>query len=143
MWRTAPLQARTIGQGLEVKPSTLLGAGRGLFTTVVIPKNEFITSFTGRIIGHKEALKLREQHETGYYCSCPSFSSLQAIFRTSGVLRKNHAVNSSNIGNICSEPTIDAIHNLKQQVHRWCMVIWKRERQQLKKAVRREFIQRS
>src|SRR5690242_6704023 len=66
MWRTAPLQARTIGQGLEVKPSTLLGAGRGLFTTVVIPKNEFITSFTGRIIGHKEALKLREQHETGY-----------------------------------------------------------------------------
>lgn len=38
-----------LDQYLKIKTSTLPGSGKGLFTTIAIPKNTFITEYKGKI----------------------------------------------------------------------------------------------
>ena len=49
---------------LKVKPSTLPGCGKGLFTKVFIPKGMMITEHTGKITSMKEADK--EDRDNAY-----------------------------------------------------------------------------
>jgi len=50
---------------LEVKDSTLPGAGRGLFTKVFVPKGTRITEYKGKVMTWKQAQALPDEHN-GY-----------------------------------------------------------------------------
>jgi hypothetical protein len=58
----ALLSCKVIGDGLEVKPSTIPGAGNGLFCTVPFRKNEYVTQYSGlEISGTALESALREE----------------------------------------------------------------------------------
>lgn len=54
---------------LKVKPSTLPGAGKGLFTKVFIPKGMMITEHTGKITTMKEAALEDDNNAYLFYVS--------------------------------------------------------------------------
>lgn len=56
----------TIGDGVEVKASTIHGAGRGLFATKRFKKGNIITEFDGEIISRDEALRRRLAREDSH-----------------------------------------------------------------------------
>lgn len=49
-----------VGDGLEIKISTIPGAGGGLFATREFAKNEWVTFYDGRVISHEEAKELEK-----------------------------------------------------------------------------------
>jgi hypothetical protein len=53
-----------VGSGLEVKTSTIVGAGLGLFTKLPIKKGQWITEYSGTVIERDEAdrLKSKKKH---------------------------------------------------------------------------------
>lgn len=53
--------ARTIGNGIAVRNSTIANAGRGLFATIAFRKGDTITEYDGEVIDIKEANR-RRQH---------------------------------------------------------------------------------
>lgn len=53
-----PNTIAVIGNGVVVKPSTLPGAGLGLFASRPFKKNEIITEYVGRIISKTEAVHI-------------------------------------------------------------------------------------
>jgi len=54
-WSQAQHSVRSIGDGLEVKASTITGAGRGLFATVAFPSGAAITEFNAAEISRQGA----------------------------------------------------------------------------------------
>lgn len=53
--------ACTVGHGLEVKPSTISGAGMGLFCTQAFKRNSYITFYDGETITRGQALERRSR----------------------------------------------------------------------------------
>ena len=51
----------TIGAGVEVRASTILAAGNGLFASRPFERGDLITEYDGRHISHAEAQLLRAQ----------------------------------------------------------------------------------
>lgn len=51
----------TLGNGLEIKISTVSGAGMGLFALTPFERNSYITYLHGERITRKEAIELRER----------------------------------------------------------------------------------
>ncbi len=52
---------------LYLKPSGIIGAGNGLFTSIQIYENEVISLFKGEILSNKEAALRAKQHMDGYF----------------------------------------------------------------------------
>lgn len=56
-----PLPPATIGDGVEVRASSIEQAGNGLFASRAFARGDFITEYDGREISHTEAQLLRAQ----------------------------------------------------------------------------------
>lgn len=54
-------QCAVIGSGVEVLPSSILGAGNGLWATRGFRKGEWITEYDGVVIDRQLACRMREQ----------------------------------------------------------------------------------
>jgi SET domain-containing protein len=54
---------------LYLDKSTIRGAGKGLFTSIPIYKNEIIAVFKGKIISNQEAARRAKLHLDGYFVS--------------------------------------------------------------------------
>lgn len=59
----------TIGNGVEVRTSTIANSGNGLFATRDFEKNEPITRYEGEIISKKDAEKLEKQKKNSHFIS--------------------------------------------------------------------------
>lgn len=72
--------AGVIGDGLEVKQSTIPGAGLGLFATRTFRKNHAITQYIGVIISAQEARRIRVQNSlsTSHMASLTSTEIIDA-----------------------------------------------------------------
>jgi hypothetical protein len=57
--RKSPEFAVVIGSGVEVKKSTIAGAGRGLFAAVAFNVGEYVTEYDGELISWNEAVERR------------------------------------------------------------------------------------
>lgn len=53
------MSSATVGNGLEVKASTLKHAGNGCFTTKTFKKGEYVTEYDGQRIGWEDAKRRR------------------------------------------------------------------------------------
>jgi hypothetical protein len=55
---------QVIGRGLDVRPSSIQGAGNGLWTTRAFKKHSFVTQYSGTVVTGDRAIKaILEEHK--------------------------------------------------------------------------------
>ena len=69
----------TLGNGLELGPSSIDGAGRGVFATKPFPKYSYITDYNGRYISREEAEKKRSKGDHYYIRSVDRYTMIDGI----------------------------------------------------------------
>jgi hypothetical protein len=74
-------QVAVIGDGLHVSPSSILGAGNGLWAVRRFEKGEWITEYAGVVIDRQQACRMREQgmdsHVRALSCQWECIAGLQ------------------------------------------------------------------
>ncbi len=66
---------------LYIKSSQIKNAGKGLFTAIVIYKDEIISLFKGEVIANKEAKKRAQQNDDKYFINLLDGSILDSMHR--------------------------------------------------------------
>ncbi|MES2566301.1 MAG: SET domain-containing protein-lysine N-methyltransferase [Bacteroidota bacterium] len=108
---------------LFIKPSLILGAGKGLFTKVYIEKEDIVTEFTGEKISHTVSLArflMRQSHSLVHlnatYCidSCVDKKCLATFINDAkGILRVPYLRNNVKLVSTNGRLFVIAIKNIK------------------------------